>query len=391
MRVLIYAHRWAPSIGGVESITKSLADGLAEWSRNHPGEAVAITLLTQTPADTMDDSLLAYKVIRTPNLCEWVRRIRSADILHLAGPSMLPLALAWLLRKPVVLQHHGYQSICPNGLLLQGPERSLCPGHFMAKRYQKCLECNKAARGWVQSIRSLLLTFPRRWLARRATVNVGVSPHVAQRIMLPRTRVIWNGVSTPEVIAFVSETPRAWNPVCFAYLGRLVAEKGVAVLLRACRELAMEKFDFGVKIIGDGPERRNLEAMTEELDLGERIEFTGFITGAAIAKSMAGVAAVVMPSICEDVSPLSAMEQMMDGRLLIASDIGGLGLVVDEVGLKFPAGDSKALASCMRQVLQDPSRAAALGCQGRRRAMQSFTRDRMVEEHVRLYRTLVRT
>jgi glycosyltransferase involved in cell wall biosynthesis len=391
MRVLMYTHRWAPSIGGVESITKSLADGLSERSRNHPAEALSITLLTQTPKDTMDDSLLAYRVIRTPNLGEWIRRIRSTDIVHLAGPSMLPLALAWLLHKPVVLQHHGYQSICPNGLLLQGRERILCPGHFMAKRYQRCLECNKAERGWVESIRNLLLTFPRRWLARRATVNVGVSPHVAQRVMLPRTRVIWNGVPTPEAIAFVSKTPSACSPVCFAYLGRLVAEKGVSVLLHACKELAMEKSDFRVKIIGDGPERRNLEAMTEELKLGERIEFTGFMTGAAIAKSMADVVAVVMPSIWEEVSPLAAMEQMMDGRLLIASDIGGLGLVVDNVGLKFPAGDSKALASCMRQVLQNPPRATALGLQGRLRAVQTFARNRMVEEYINLYRTLVRT
>ena len=389
MKVLIYSHLWAPSIGGVESIIKSLADGLAERSRTHPEEEVEITLLTQTPAGTMDDSLVPYRVIRRPSMREWIHQIRSTDIVHLAGASMLPLTLGLLLHKPIVLQHHGYQSICPNGLLLYGPDRSLCPGHFMARRYKKCLKCNNVARGWVGSIRRLLLTFPRRWLARRATVNVGVSPHVARRVMLPRTRVIWNGVPTPESVAFESQTPAARNPVLFAYLGRLVAEKGVPILLRACGELSQGNFDFRLKIIGDGPERRNLEAMAGELDLNEKIEFTGFITPEAIGKSMEGVAAVVMPSICEDVSPLAAMEQMMEGRLLIASDIGGLALVVDDLGLKFPAGDSKALASCMRQVLKDPPRAMILGERGRRRAMETFSRSRMVEEHLHLYHILV--
>jgi glycosyltransferase involved in cell wall biosynthesis len=98
----------------------------------------------------------------------------------------------------------------------------------------------------------------------------------------------------------------------------------------------------------------------------------------------------VMPSVCEDVAPLAAMEQMMAGRLLIGSDIGGLGLVVDGFGLKFPPGDAKALASCMRQVMDDPSRAAALGQSARPRALQMFSQDRMVAEHARLYRELLR-
>ncbi|MGA7622674.1 MAG: hypothetical protein WB630_03205 [Candidatus Acidiferrales bacterium] len=48
-------------------------------------------------------------------------------------------------------------------------------------------------------------------------------------------------------------------------------------------------------------------------------------------------------------------EQMMQSRLLVASDIGGLGDMVDGVGLKFPAGDAAALAARMRQALDDPA------------------------------------
>jgi glycosyltransferase involved in cell wall biosynthesis len=388
MKLLIYARDWLPSVGGVEFITKALADGFTERLKSRSTERVDVTLFTQTPAGNTDDSLFPYPVIRKPSLSEWIRQIRSADVVQLMGPSLMPLLLVWMLRKPVVLQHQGYQSVCPNGLLLYGPDRSLCPGHFMARRYQKCIQCNKAERGWIGSIRSMLLTFPRRWLARRATVNVGASSHIAQRLNLPRTQVIWNGVPVSPEPAFDSTALRNSEPVCFAFFGRLVVEKGVAVLLRACHQLSNEGFNFRLKIIGDGPERNRLENMTQELGLSARTEFTGFAAGARIAEAMQGVAAVVMPSICEDVSPLAAMEQLMEGRLLIASDIGGLGQIVDGVGLKFPAGDGSALASCMREVLQNPSRALALGRQARHRALQNFTKDRMVEQHTHLYYTI---
>jgi len=391
MKLLIYARDWLPSVGGVEFITKALADGFTERSKSHPVERVDVTLFTRTPAGVADDSLLPYRVIRKPSLIEWIRQVRSADIVQLMGPSLMPLVLVWILRKPVVLQHQGYQSVCPNGLLLYEPDRSLCPGHFMARHYEKCIRCNKAERGWIGSIRSVLLTFPRRWLARRATVNVGASSHIAQRLNLPRTQVIWNGVPVSPEPGFDSVARDNSQPVCFAFFGRLVVEKGVAILLRACRELSNEGFNFRLKIIGDGPERHNLEAMTEELGLSPRTEFTGFAAGAGIAEAMQGVSAVVMPSICEDVSPLAAMEQLMEGRLLIASDIGGLGQIVDGVGLKFPAGDADALASRMRELLQNPSRAVALGQQARHRALQTFTKDRMVEEHARLYYRLLRS
>jgi glycosyltransferase involved in cell wall biosynthesis len=388
MNLLIYSRYWSPSVGGVEIISKALADGLAKWSQLHPTNPVEVTLFTQTPAGKSDDSILPYRVIRKPSLREWIRKIRSADIVQLEGPSLFPLALGWLLRKPVVLQHHGYQSICPNGLLLYAPDRSLCPGHFMARRYQKCIQCNTPELGLFGSLRSLFLTFPRRWLARRATVNVGVSPHVTQRVSLPHTITIWNGVPATD-LANGQDSAFDTHPLCFAYLGRLVAEKGLPVLLRASRDLASAGYDFRLKIVGDGPERPNLEKLADEYGLSTRTVFVGFVPASEIPQALQGVAAVVMPSVWEDVSPLTAMEQMMAGRLLIASDIGGLGLIANEGALKFPPGDSAALAIHMRWILDDPSRVLELKKKARLVALEKFTDQRMIAEHVELYQSLI--
>ena len=81
-------------------------------------------------------------MVRQPSLRELTRLIRAADVVHLAGPAFLPLLAALLLRKPVVVEHHGFQTICPNGQLFYEPTQQPCPGHFMAGRHGECIRCN---------------------------------------------------------------------------------------------------------------------------------------------------------------------------------------------------------------------------------------------------------
>jgi glycogen(starch) synthase len=390
VKLLLYSHDWFPLLGGVQTVTRSLAIGLAQWGQDHPGQSFEVIFVTQTPADGMDDSDLPFRVVRSPQLHELIALIRWADLISFAGPTLFPVALALLFGKPAVLQHHGYQSVCPNGLLLYEPEHRVCPGYFMKGQYLKCVACNKKEMGMFGSVRRLLLTFPRRFLARRVTVNVGVSPHVAQRIDLPRTISIWNGVAAPPETQPVDISGAFDGPIGFGYLGRLVTEKGLPVLLQASRELAAQGHSFRLKIVGDGPERASLEAMAREFGLADRTEFVGAMPAHAIREALRGVAVIVMPSVWEDVSPLVAMEQMMDGRLLMASNIGGLGQIVAGGGIAFPPGDAGALAAQMRRVLNEPRWAAALGRAGQQKAFAAFRVERMVAEHVDLYQSLVR-
>ena len=337
INLLLYSHDWFPSLGGVQTVTLSLATQLAKWGETHPGESIEVVFVTQTPANGMDDSHFPFRVLRRPSLRHLIALFRAADIIDLAGPSLIPLALAWFLRRRTVLEHHGYQSVCPNGILVYEPSHAVCPGHFMAERYLECIRCNEQEMGLYGSIRSLLLTFPRRWLAQRVTVNVGVSPHVAQRVELPRTTTIWNGVPATN-LADEQILASEWQPTCFAYLGRLVTEKGLLVLLRASRELLSSGHNFRLRIVGDGPERSNLENVAKEYGLADRVQFVGFVPAQDVPRALQGVAAIVMPSVCEDVAPLAAMEQMMAGRLLIASDIGGLRPGGRRTGIEIPPG-----------------------------------------------------
>lgn len=394
MKILICARDFAPRISGPQRYVMLLAEGFTKSMQceqvtpNAQHDVRSVTVLTATPVGAFDDSTLPYQVVRRPRFRTLWRLLGEADIVQLASPLFLPMMLGLLRRKPIVIEQHDYQSVCPNMLLFYEPTQTICPGHFMAHQYHKCLRCNAHAIGWRRSSKYLALTFPRRWMCKRVALNVSVTNHVARRIRLPRTMTIYHGV--PDVNTDSHRlTLSADLPPCFAYVGRLVTEKGSYLLLGAAKRLKEKGYRFRLKFIGDGPQRPGLEALVGASDLEEFVHFTGFLSGKDLQEALEDVKAVVMPSICEETAGLPAMEQMMRGRLVIAADIGGLGEVVDGTGLKFDVGDLEGLTERLRQALDEPSLAAGLGLKARGRASQLFREERMVNDHLAAYRKLI--
>ena len=356
-----------------------LAMGIAQTASSGSLGSLELTVVTPAPASGMNDSALPFRVVRQPSLAALLRLLYGADIVHLAGPIFVPMILGFLLRKPVVIEHHGFQAICPNGQLLFQPAGELCPGHFMARHYHKCLACNRNSKGVPKSGLMLLLTPVRRWLSNRSIANITPTNWLASTLKLNRMLTIYHGIS-PSLPAVREKT----SVVTFAFQGRLVTTKGVRVLLEAACQLRNEGRKFHLKILGDGPEFNSMKAQAAGLD--DHVEFLGRVADDRLDESLSDVVAVVMPSLAGEVFGLVAAENMLRGKLLIVSNIGALAEVVGDTGLVFPAGDAAALALCMRRVLDDPSLAASLGSAARLRAMQMFNRDSMIQQHVSLYR-----
>src|SRR2546428_177810 len=98
MRVLIYSRTFAPQVGGLETVTMSLASGLAQAFSAEPDSKPKVTVVTQVPAQGFKDSSLPFQVVRQPGLVQLAHLFKAADVIHVAGPSFLPLILSLVLR-----------------------------------------------------------------------------------------------------------------------------------------------------------------------------------------------------------------------------------------------------------------------------------------------------
>ena len=385
MKILIYTHAFAPQVGGLQRIVMSLATGLARLQTGNGSSAPEVTVVTPTPAHGSDGDAFPFRVVRQPRLGRLLRLLLESDVVHLAGPALLPLVLAWILHRRVVVEHHGFQTVCPNGQLMHEPSQTFCTGHFMAEKHLECLRCN-ANRGGFASFRMWLLTFPRRRLCQLIAANISPTAWLAGVLQLPRTTTVLHGLQLPAQNQFVS---RPASPATFIFVGRLVGTKGVGVLLAAAQKLKAQGHVFRVKIIGDGPDRESLQAQSRSSGLDGCVEFLGRMADDRMEEVLAGATAVVMPSLAGEVFGLVAAESMLRGRPVIASDIGALREVVGEDGLLFEPGDETGLMVHMRQLLENTIQAAELGRQALQRAMELFSEERMVQQHFSLYGELL--
>jgi glycosyltransferase involved in cell wall biosynthesis len=181
----------------------------------------------------------------------------------------------------------------------------------------------------------------------------------------------------------------AGQTLTIAYVGRLVFEKDVMTLVEAVRLAHSSNHNVLLKIIGDGPERERIEKAIKSGTFDPPIQLTGFLVGDALAEALKSVQIVVIPTMMEETAGLAVMEQMMRGRPVIVSDIGGLAEVAGDGGLTFPPGDANALAGCLRRLMDDPKLVADLGIRARKRAQALFLDKRMVDEHIGLFRSSI--
>lgn len=392
-KLLLYSHFFAPSIGGVETFVLSLARGLAALripndvssSTADDKPRFAITLVTQTPAATFDDRALPFRVIRRPNYLQLRHLIRASDLLHVSGPALVPLILGSLARKPVVVEHHGFQTICPNGQLLLEPAGTPCPGHFMAGHHQICLRCN-SANGSLASARLWLLTFARRFLCARVAANITPTAWLGALVQLPGVVAIPHGLDVSRIPPVNSQSVA---PPVIAFVGRLVTTKGVRTLIEAAQILHRANKPFTVLIVGDGPERRALETLTNALQLSGIVRFAGRLDARQLDALLASVSIVVVPSLAGEVFGLALAENMLRGLPVVVSDLGAFAEVLGDASLTFETGNAAALAAQLLPLLDDPQLRATLGQRARERASEFCDFQRMLRAHQQVYRDIL--
>jgi len=169
------------------------------------------------------------------------------------------------------------------------------------------------------------------------------------------------------------------------FFGRLIAQKGVDVLLEAFTRLRPAHPDARLIIVGDGDQRDNLETQAAALGLETCVTFTGWVDDAAVL--MLGCDVIAMPSRWEGFG-LVALEAMNARRPLVASQVSALPEIVveGETGRLVPPDDPEQLAKAIGGLLAAPDQARAMAEAGYARLVDKFGVEQMVEQTVAVYR-----
>jgi len=403
---------WHPDVGGVETSCADLARRLRE--RGHRVEALCLGggaergpyALTDEDVDGVRVRRVAYgyhdhrrlsDLVRNPRMEEialaWCAR-RALDLVHVHHATGCGLGVIGALRDlgtPVVATLHDYWPLCPRGQMLRvdgvlcaAPDERTC-ARCICDTWPQLERTDPAAAGertrfaLAQLRRADLLIAPSR-AARAAYARCGLS---SEGIV-----VCANGIEVAALArAFALERARAAGPrpgPRIGVLGSVQPSKGVLGLARAAVAAAVP--GLSLEVHGPlAPYHGDVAHLDELRSLAARhpcLRLHGPFAREELACVLAGLDALCVPSVWEEVFGLTAREALACGLPVAVSDVGGLAELGEAV-LRVPPGDVPAWSGALRALAaraKEPARAHP----GLRTAAE------MAADHERLYRAVVR-
>jgi glycogen(starch) synthase len=301
MRILVYSRAFLPHVGGLELSVANLCEGLVE--RGHE-----VIVATTTPAERPASS--SFRIVRKPGPVQLLRLVIWCDLYHQANVSLRGVWPLLLVRRPWVVSHHSWYRR-PNGRI-----------------------------GWQDRLKRYLLRF--------AAGSVAVSRAIADDLRTP-CDVIENSFDD-KVFRRLPGVERSRDLV---FVGRLVSDKGVDVLLDALEILPSQGTTPDLTVVGEGPERMRLEAQAHRAGLDEQVRFLGTVAGEDLVRVLNQHRILVVPSRYNEPFGIVALEGIACGCVVVGSEGGGLPEAIGRCGRTFPNGDAAALAKVLAGLLAD--------------------------------------
>ena len=401
MRILMLSQFYPPTVGGEERHVADLSTELAArghqvavatlWHKGFPrfenGKGVRVYRIRGTLQRM--PALFSYKErqfappFTDPEVLLALRQIISEErpnIIHAHNwivHSFTPLK-AWS-KARLVMTLHDYSLVCVQKRLMHFGVRCSGPG------FRKCLSCAANFYGMGKGVPSTLANFTWGEIERRAVdMFLPVSRSVAEQTRLALHRVPFRII--PNFIPDDVEEPEEDTEALLAqlpekdfllYVGDVMPDKGVGVLLQAHAKLKMPLVLIGRPVTGF------LERLPPS------VLHLGRWPHSAIMQAWSRCTLALIPSICPDACPTVAMEAMTMGRPIIASRIGGLtDIVVDgQTGLLVSPGDCQELQGAIQSLLDDPERRACMTMMAKQR-VREFQAKSVVPHIEQVYRDL---
>jgi glycosyltransferase involved in cell wall biosynthesis len=168
------------------------------------------------------------------------------------------------------------------------------------------------------------------------------------------------------------------------FSGRLVAEKGLDVLLRAVTMLPGVR----LQIAGDGPMRRVWQRLAAESGVDDRTEFLGTMSFTELRELYADATVACVPSAWQEPFGYAAAEAMAMGRAVVATPSGALPELLGEGrGFVAAASTPEALARMLHQALEDVGRRKVAERKARKFAQENLSMERVGPRYEAVYRT----
>ncbi len=303
MRILIYSPQFSPQVGGVEVVTEQLARAWVAL-----GATVVVVCHTPDPQGQQ----YPFTVLRNPHPWRWLRAVQRCDLVVYSCISLKGLWPLVLTGKPWAAIHHTWY---------RRPDGSL---------------------GWPERLKL--------WVMGWARLNIGVSEAIAAHLPVP-TIVIENPYADDLFYEFAPGEERSHSLI---FVGRLVSDKGVDLLITALANLTKRGLDPDLTIIGTGPERPHLEAQVAAAGLSSQVRFLGELPLAAVAEQLNHHRILVIPSRWQEPFGIVALEGMACGCVVIGSAGGGLKDAIGPGGMTFPNGDVIQLEAAIATLLTQP-------------------------------------
>ena len=304
---------------------------------------------------------------------------------------------------PVFYTAHDYVTICPGYLMLDGEGR-VCDACLEDGKYRHCIEnrCVKGSRA-KSALAALEASFNRSHHSNERIDRV-IAP---SRFM--RSKLIEGGWPEGKVLALqnfaddailarasgvAGDVTDRESPYLL-FFGRLSAEKGVDVLLRAFDAAAPSlPRDMRLIVVGDGPDAAEFRELAASLDSASRIEFAGYQTGDALQTYVERASLAIASSRCRENMPYSIVEAFAAGTPVVGTRIGGIPeLVADGVtGFTCEPGDVATMADAMvrgAEAFLDAPVYVRMQESCRAYVRENCSRDKFMDQLVELYEEAV--
>jgi glycosyltransferase involved in cell wall biosynthesis len=390
MKILLLNDIGTPT-GGAELQMLSLRQGLRD--RGHDARLLTSRLIPVTGSPLLADESCFGSNTRLQVLTQTVNpsayftlqqmlREFQPDVVHVRifMGQLSPLILPLLQGIPCLYQAAMYRTICPkgtktlpNGAACESPAGLACLRHH-------CL----TPQSW-----AMLMVQRQLWLRWRGAFDQIVALSEGMKAKLEAegispVEVVHNGVPMRPM------RPPLATPPTIAYAGRLVPEKGVAVLLRAIAQIHLKLPALRLLIAGQGPEEDSLRQLAETLGIGDRVVWLGHVSRAEMEQHFEAAWVQVVPSCWEEPFGNVSTEAMMRGTAVIASHVGAQPEIVQDgvTGFLVPPAEAEPLAERLLEILGSIELAEQMGQAGRQRALTHFSEARRTERFLELYQQI---